>query len=505
MSEAELQERLAFMRLDGQTRGALLQSLPTIETLLPGVLDDFYRHLADLPKMRALFGDAHRMAGAKSAQGAHWTRLASAAFDQDYVDSVARIGAVHARIGLEPRWYIGGYALILSDLVSRLVAAHADGRGRWRRGGGTQDLTQQLSAVIKAALLDMDLSISVYLEASEAARDAAEAKAAEAQRQQDHVVDATAEALNAMAGGDLTRRIPTPFPTDYERIRRDFNLASERLGVTLTAVQGNADAIAIGVDELSQATGNLSRRTERQAAMLEETAAALEQITETSHRAARAAAEADQAVGAARADAEHSGEIVDEAMGAMNGIVRSATEIEQITGVIDEIAFQTNLLALNAGVEAARAGEAGRGFAVVALEVRALALRSAEAAKEIKVLISASSREVDQGVQLVGKVGQALHRISEQVQQISALVGAIATSSQEQSGGIAQVNTTVDQLDQVTQQNTAMVEQSLAASSALAQDAGDLARLMARFKVSLDVEPAADLDATAARADRAVR
>jgi methyl-accepting chemotaxis protein len=188
-------------------------------------------------------------------------------------------------------------------------------------------------------------------------------------------------------------------------------------------------------------------------------------------------------VSQAKTDAEHSGAVVREAVSAMAEIETSAQQISQIIGVIDEIAFQTNLLALNAGVEAARAGDAGKGFAVVASEVRALAQRSAEAAKEIKALISASSQQVDKGVNLVGETGKALERIVTQVAQINGVVAEIAASAQEQATGLQQVNTAVNQMDQVTQQNAAMVEESTAASHALAQETEELARLIGRFEV----------------------
>ena len=228
----------------------------------------------------------------------------------------------------------------------------------------------------------------------------------------------------------------------------------------------------------------MSRRTEHNAATLEETAAALDEITATVKRTAEGAKQADQVVRNARADAEQSGVIVSNAVEAMSKIERSAKEISQIIGVIDEIAFQTNLLALNAGVEAARAGDAGRGFAVVASEVRALAQRSADAAKEIKTLIGASTQQVGQGVSLVGQTGEALQRIVGGVGEITTLVTEIAASSQEQSAGLSQVNIAVNQMDQVTQQNAAMVEESTAAAHSLRREANQLAQLVARFRVS---------------------
>jgi methyl-accepting chemotaxis protein len=229
--------------------------------------------------------------------------------------------------------------------------------------------------------------------------------------------------------------------------------------------------------------GDLSRRTEQQASSLEQTAAALDELTATVKKSAEGAAQARDAVVSAQADAEKSGQVVQDAVAAMGGIEQSAKEISQIIGVIDEIAFQTNLLALNAGVEAARAGDAGRGFAVVASEVRALAQRSAEAAKEIKTLIATSTHQVTTGVALVGEAGRALSRIAGRVTEMNSVIRDIASSAQEQATGLSEVNTAINQMDQMTQQNAAMVEETSAASQTLVHEGQELARLISRFNV----------------------
>ena len=286
-----------------------------------------------------------------------------------------------------------------------------------------------------------------------------------------------------MAEGDLEHRIETEFIPALEPLRVDFNASLGALEQSMLAVRDNTDAIRAGADEISTAADDLSQRTEQQASSLEETAAALEQITATVKKTAEGAKHARDIVSTAKVDADKSGEIVREAMAAMTGIDKSSKQISEIIGVIDEIAFQTNLLALNAGVEAARAGDAGRGFAVVASEVRALAQRSAQAAKEIKGLISASTAQVDQGVRLVTKTGDALGRIVAQVVEINTVVTDIAASAQEQSTGLEQVNTAVNQMDQVTQKNAAMVEEMTAAAHGLAGESEELGQLVARYQI----------------------
>ncbi|MDR3513460.1 MAG: methyl-accepting chemotaxis protein [Caulobacteraceae bacterium] len=308
--------------------------------------------------------------------------------------------------------------------------------------------------------------------------------AAQAAREQALVVSSLAEGLDRLASGDMTYRLDAAFPGEYLKLRDDFNAAIAQLEGALRHISEATNGIQTGSKEISHAADDLSRRTEQQAAALEETAAALDEITATVRRTAEGANHAREVVSTAKADATRSGEVVRGAVAAMNQIESSSRQISQIIGVIDEIAFQTNLLALNAGVEAARAGEAGRGFAVVASEVRALAQRSAEAAKEIKGLITASTTQVAQGVQLVGETGSALERIVGQVNEINSVVAEIAASAQEEASGLNEVNGAINQMDQVTQQNAAMVEQSTAASHALLQEANELVSLLGAFSIS---------------------
>ena len=293
-----------------------------------------------------------------------------------------------------------------------------------------------------------------------------------------------AGALRSLSEGDLTKTLERSFVPSMEQLRHDFNATIDKLSQTLTTVGHNASAIAAGSRELGDSAEAFSRRTEQQAASVEETAAALEEITTTVADSSQRAEEAGRLVAETKRGAEESGTVVRNAVAAMDQIEKSSREITNIIGVIDDIAFQTNLLALNAGVEAARAGEAGKGFAVVAQEVRELAQRSASAAKEIKALITTSSEHVRNGVGLVGQTGKALEQIVTQVGDINTNVAAIVKASKEQTIGLREINSAINSLDQTTQQNAAMVEESTAASLRLANEADALHTLLAQFRLA---------------------
>ncbi|MCZ3379755.1 methyl-accepting chemotaxis protein [Rhizobium sp. AG207R] len=318
--------------------------------------------------------------------------------------------------------------------------------------------------------------------AAEGERRRSESERNESVALQRHIVSILGQSLAELSKGNLTQRITDDFPGEYAQLKQDFNAALASLEETVHTVNVSVGNIGSGTGEISNSASDLARRTEQQAASLEETAAALNELTAQVNSSAENARTAASSVNAASEDAEHSGEIVQKAIASMHGIEQSSQEVSRIIGVIDEIAFQTNLLALNAGVEAARAGEAGKGFAVVAQEVRELAQRSANAAKEIKTLINASAGQVKEGVDLVGRTGDALHKIAQQVMEINGLIRQISASASEQAIGLKEINSAMNQMDQVTQQNAAMVEETTASSVALAEEAQSLRALVARFR-----------------------
>jgi methyl-accepting chemotaxis protein len=487
MTDSGMDRRLEFMQVGPETRRTLRAARPLISEALPAALDHFYAQVRRTPETRAHFRDDAHINTAQNAQLRHWRTIAEAEFSDDYAKGVQVIGDVHARIGLEPRWYIGGYALVLEQLVRAAIAEKAPrGFGAKAR---TAELADTVSALIKGAMLDMSLVLDVYFEAAEADRAKAEAEKAAAAAEQAQVVQTLARALSGLAQGDLTSRIDRPLAGDYAKLGADFDGAVAALHDAIDSVVASVQAVTATVSQLKASGEDLARRTENQAASLEQTAAAVEEITVTVRHAADTARQTASAVADARQAAEQSAPVVEAAISAMGQIEGSAAKISQIIGVIDEIAFQTNLLALNAGVEAARAGDAGKGFAVVASEVRALAQRAAGAAKEIKGLITDSSEQVAQGVDLVGQTGEALTRIVGRVTEVHGLVAQISSSTQEQATGLGQVNSAVNEMDRVTQQNAGMVLETATAAADLAREAQTLADLVGRFRLAQAAAP----------------
>lgn len=323
-----------------------------------------------------------------------------------------------------------------------------------------------------------------------AAGERAEAEAAERLR---IATSGLAHGLQRLASGDLSFQLDEAFAPDFEALRHDFNRSIAQLGSTLSAIADSISTMETGTREIATGADDLSRRTEQQAASLEQTAAAVEEITSNVVNSTKRTEEARGVASRANVSATESSGVVARAEEAMRRIEESAQQISNIIGVIDEIAFQTNLLALNAGVEAARAGDAGKGFAVVAQEVRELAQRSANAAKEIKQLIQNSTSQVSGGVELMRQAGGALTTIGGFIAEMNTHMDAIVTSAKEQSTGLSEVNQAVNAMDQTTQQNAAMVEESNAASVTLANEAAKLRELVAQFRLGNEPVPAARL------------
>ncbi|WP_293388796.1 methyl-accepting chemotaxis protein [Phenylobacterium sp. RIFCSPHIGHO2_01_FULL_69_31] len=396
---------------------------------------------------------------------------------------------------------IGGVALIaiamtlsrmLSRTIARPITTLTEAMTQLAKGDNDiavdADRADELGDMARAVLVFRDAALAkaeadrAKAEADRAKEEADRARIG-AEAAQRRVVETLDTALAALASGDLTHVITTPFEPEYERLRQSFNSAVEGLEQSISGVAKSAQSVHSGAAEIYSASEDLSRRTEQQAASLEETTAATQQVTVMVSETARRAAEARTAIEVANGNAAEGGAIVTEAISAMDAIQTSSEEISQIINLIDSITFQTNLLALNAGVEAARAGDAGKGFAVVASEVRALAQRSADAARDIKALIHTSSEQVASGVGRVGHTGEMLTLIGAKIGDTNDLINEIAQNTETQAENLKQVSSAVTSMDRMTQQNAAMVNEATAAARSLATQADELATLVARFRL----------------------
>ncbi len=390
-----------------------------------------------------------------------------------------------------------GIAMILAAMLSRMIARPITtltaAMGQLANGDNDvvvdADRADELGDMARAVLVFRDTALAkAEAEAAKAladlAKTAAEQDKADADAAQRQVVEALDTALEALAGGDLTHVIRTPFAPEYERLRKAFNVAVQGLEESLAGVADSAQSVRLGATQICSASEHLSQRTEQQATTLQDTTTATNQVTDMVGGAARSAADARSAITMANGDATDGRAIVEQAISAMDAIKVGSQEISEIITMIDGIALQTNLLALNAGVEAARAGETGRGFAVVAGEVRELAKRTVDAAKDIKQLIVKSSDDVKLGVDRVGETGDMLARVVSRIGDANTLVVDIAHGAQTQAERMKQVNGAVASMDRATQQNAAMAEEATAAARILATEADELANLVARFRLN---------------------
>ena len=455
-------------------------------------LELFYGKIAGVPAVASFFDGKPQMDRAKGSQAEHWSGIATGNLDADYFERGRKIGLRHARIGLEPRWYIGGYGLIVETLVKGVLQDMLTDR-LGKRPTGFAALLQQdttlvpavaeevgksLAALFKVVMLDIDIAVSTYFDRM------TEMAAAEQKASSDKIartVDLAGIALKALAQGDLTGRITEPFEPEFQRIKDDTNGVADRLTAIVTRLTETSRALKTATGEILSGANDLSERTTRQAASIEETSAAMEQLASTVSENAKRTQAANEEVRAVTANAEQGGAVMRDVSQAMEQISTSSAKIGGIVGLIDDIAFQTNLLALNASVEAARAGESGKGFAVVAVEVRRLAQSAAEASREIKNLIDRAVGEVSNGSRLVTDAVGKLDAIVSGVRRNRDVMDAISEATQSQSHAIDEIKVAIHQMDEMTQHNAALVEETNAAIEQTEGQASELDSIVSLF------------------------
>ena len=460
-SRSPLAQRLSFYRINPND-DAFAGIAKALDKFGDTALDKFYENVAATPETAKFFPNRAAMDQAHAAQARHWQKLFTNGINEAYYSASKTVGDVHARIGLEPRWYIGGYANILEQVITGILTSGFRGFGRGKAEA------RLITTLVKVAMLDMDLAISRYFEVEEEKRQS--------------VISKIGKALADVATGDLTTALPALPPT-YAQIERDFRNALATLSRTFSEILDGSGQIASTATEIRAASDDLARRSEQQAASLEESAAAMDELTHAIADTTNAIQDLNTSVSRTHSAAKGGGEVLEQAITAMDQIEKGSGEIAKIIGIIDDIAFQTNLLALNAGVEAARVGEHGRGFAVVANEVRSLAQSSAEAAEQIKALIKNSVSQVANGVRMVNDVGKALNAIMTQVTETSQVTEKITESSATQSMNLRQINSAINEMSETTQRNAAMVEESNAAVHSMEEEASRVAEAISQFRV----------------------
>lgn len=471
-----LTTNLKYFDLENAQLDYVRKAYDLIRGDMDGMLDKFYEFALSNSEMAGFFQSDAMMAHARQRQVEHWDMLLSGKLDNRYLNSAKTIGEVHFRIQLPFNLYLAGYARVVSMVMAALLQAAN------RAGVEAPEIEAMTGAVSRAFAFDTENVITAFFAAQ--------------QLEQSTALQYLEEGLNRIIEGDVTKPIPSSedsdFPAKFEQLRIGYNGALDLLiKVCGTIAEMTAD-LEISTQDVNSATKDLALRTEAQASTLQESAAAVEELTQSVKLSSENAARVDTEMKTARQQAVDAREIMMEAVKSMTDIEESSQQISSKIGAINQIAFQTNLLALNAGVEAARAGEHGRGFAVVASEVRALAVRASDTAKEISDIITASGKQVEAGNEKVGKTGEALGVITENVVKVSDLISQINATAIEQATTLESINQSVSKLDAVTQQNAAMAEETSAAAQAMTISFDGLSQAVSDLGVDIGSEtPAA--------------
>ncbi|MFH7811791.1 MULTISPECIES: protoglobin domain-containing protein [Acetobacter] len=480
---SDLECRRQFMGLTEADCEAIRSIKTIIDSELPQALDGFYTQVRRTPETSMFFQSETHIEQAKAAQQEHWKNISSASFGLEYAQNVKQIGSIHAKIGLEPRWYIGGYALVLDHLIHAIVASALPGGGLFdKKNMVSKKLSHKISSLCKAVLFEMDLTISVYL--AEAEKSRATLRDEAISKEQVFVAESFGSVLQEIAEQNLARDMKSNVPEPYLPLRDNLNAALHALRTTLKVASDTAYNIDVVTQEISAASGELALRTERQSASVEKTAAAIEQITATVSSTASRVSEANNFVANCLESIQHFGGMIDRANESMAEIERSTEAINKITDIMDAVAIQTNILALNTAVEAARAAGAGNGFKVLAQQIRELANRARVASRDVRGLTGASQVQVSQGVSIMKEAREDMKFIISGIFEIRSRLKAIEDAAREQAAALQSVNGAVATIDEGTRQNAAMAERTSTASEGMVQETSQLRLLLDGFHLT---------------------
>jgi methyl-accepting chemotaxis protein len=488
-NQTRLSDRLAFIELDGSAAKRLKSMKDVLTAALPGALDRFYSKIQAEPATRAVLANPGVLHRTKGRQRAHWDRVAAGRFDHRYLAAVTRVAEAHARIGLEPRWHIGGYAILMEQLVNSIVAERWPKRLLGRRRSGAADVAADIVAVIKAVFLDIDLAVAVYLQAIAGAGSGAAGRApSEAPMP---ATEALGTALAALSIGDLTHRIETALPDGQDSLRDDYNLGLDRLQDTVASLADATDGVMVGAEQLANAAADASRRAVKQEAGLRQTAAGLKAVTRSADRVVAAASAVHGTVAGAEAPVEAAKAALQAAAATIAELDHSSGQLAGVMAVIEEIGAHAQMLAMSAGLEAARAGDAGRGFAVIAAEVRALAQRSAVTTRDIKAVVARSGHQAQDGARHVGDGHAALQRMSAEMAEAKAVLAEIAGTAREQERGLRQIGKLAATLEYEARESAGLCQHAAAGGTELADQAAAQLRLVRRFRIARPIAVAA--------------